>query len=45
MQEPWVHEQKMPTIVYGWGLVGAQLILDTNVTLFSYDGGLAHVMS
>jgi hypothetical protein len=26
-------------------LLGAWLILDTNVTLPSYDGGLAHVMS
>jgi hypothetical protein len=25
-------------------LLGAQLILDTNVTLFSYDGGSTHVM-
>ncbi len=26
-------------------LSGAQLILDTNVTLPSYDGGPAHIMS
>jgi len=26
-------------------LLGAQLTVDTNVALLSYDGGLAHVMS
>jgi len=35
----------MPIIVYGWGLVGAWLILDRNVTLPSYDGDPTHVMS
>ncbi len=42
MQKLWVCEQEMPTIVCG---LGAQLILDTNVTLPSYDGGLRLVMS
>jgi len=46
MQKLWVHEQQTPTIVCGWGaLLGAWLILDTNVTLLSYDGGPAHIMS
>jgi hypothetical protein len=45
MQELWVREQQAPTIACGWGLVGARLIFDTNVTLSSYDGGPTHVMS
>jgi hypothetical protein len=42
MQKLWVYEQKIPTIVCG---LGAQLILDTNVTLHSYDGGPTLIMS
>jgi len=44
MQELWVHEQQTPTDICRWGifvvgaLLEAQLILDTNVTLHSYEG-------
>jgi hypothetical protein len=45
MQEFWVHEQQTNQLFVVGTLLGAQLILDTYVTLPSYDGGLGHVMS
>jgi hypothetical protein len=42
MQELWVHEQQI--FVVG-AFLEAQFILDTNVTLPSYEGGSTLVMS
>jgi hypothetical protein len=39
-----VNNKRQQLFVVG-ALLGAWLILDTNVTLPSYDGGLTHVMS
>jgi hypothetical protein len=39
-----MNNKRLQLFVVG-ALLGAQLILDTNVTLPSYDGGPAHIMS